>query len=291
MITGPAPLPSPQVESLVHRLGRSDHARLVIVVCDGLGSSNAANLAITDAFFSGLATTAGLQVPCPWSRAAATSHHGEDVGVSLTVNAEHDLYRWGPITWAPSLLDGDGGFPRTPADLWEHADVDEIRRECRAQLERAILWGFDPSHLSAHLNALCARPEFFDVYLGLAVDYRLPISLPDPSVDLGFPARQLAAEEGILVPDRVVVAPQGAESRPLLDAAIANLEPGVTELHVRPAVDSPELRTITPHWAAHVGDAHLVTADWVFRSALARSGAELIGFRELRKAQRARPAT
>ena len=261
------------------------------MVCDGLGSSNAANLAITDAFQTGVATTAELQVPCPWSRGAAAEHQGEDVGVCLTVNAEHDLYRWGPITYAPSLLDGDGGFPRTPADLWEHADVDEVLRECRAQLERAILWGFDPSHLSAHLNALCARPEFFDVYLGLAVDYQLPISLPDPTVDLGFPARELAAEEGILVPDRVALAPLNAEARPVLDAALELLEPGVTELHVRPAQDSPELRGITPHWASRVADAHLVTGDWVFRSALARSGAELIGFRELRRAQRALAAT
>lgn len=273
--------------SLLHLLGRSDDAKLVIVVCDGLGSSNAANMAIADAFHNGVATSASLQVPCPWSRGAAAQHTGEDVGVCLTVNAEHDLYRWGPITYAPSLLDGDGGFPRTPADLWEHADVEEVLRECRAQLERAILWGFDPSHLCAHLSALCARPEFFDVYLGLAVDYQLPISLPDPTVDLGFPARELAAEEGILVPDRVAVAPLNTEARPVLDAAIELLEPGVTELHVRPALDSPELRALTPHWPARVADAHLVTDDWVFRSALARSGAELIGFREIRRAQRA----
>lgn len=276
--------------SLLEHLGRGDDAKLVIVVCDGLGSSNAANLGVLEAMRSGVGTTTELQVPCPWARAAAAAHQGEDVGVCLTVNAEHDLYRWGPITQAPSLLDGDGGFPRTPADLWEHADVDEVRRECRSQLERAVLWGFDPSHLSAHLNALCARPEFFDVYLELAIDYRLPISLPDPSVDLGFPARQLAADEGVLVPDRVVAAPWNHEARPVLDAALLALEPGVTELHVRPAVDSPELRSLTPHWAAWVADLHLVTSDWVFRSALARSGAELIGFRQIRQAQRSLPA-
>ena len=54
---------------------------------------------------------------------------GEDVGVRLTLNSEHELYRWGPITQAPSLLDGDGGFPRTLTDVWDHADLDEVRRE------------------------------------------------------------------------------------------------------------------------------------------------------------------
>ena len=259
----------------------------MIIVCDGLGSSNAANIGVATALRTGIATTATLQVPCPWARGAAVDHRGEDVGVALTVNAEYEVYRWGPITHAPSLLGGDGGFPQTPADLWEHADVDETRRECRAQLERAVLFGFDPSHLRAHLDALCSRPEFFDVYLELAIEYRLPMSLPDPAVDLGFPARKLAADEGVLTPDHVVTAiAPGGPARSAFDAAIADLRAGVTEIHVQPAVDSPELRALSPDWSARVSDAHLVTDDWTLRSAIERSGAELIGFRELRRAQR-----
>ena len=142
------------MSSLLGHLDRPDDARLVIVVADGLGESNAANIACFEALRDGLATTAGLQMPCPWSRGARAMYRGEDLGVSLTLNAEHDSYRWGPMTQAPSLLDGDGGFPRTPDDLWEHADPEETLRECRAQIERAILWGFDISHLSAHLNGL-----------------------------------------------------------------------------------------------------------------------------------------
>ena len=68
-------------------------------------------------------------VPGPWSRQAAAQYRGEDIGVHLTLNAEHDLYRWGPLTRAPSLLDGDGGFPRTTSDLWDHADLEEVRRD------------------------------------------------------------------------------------------------------------------------------------------------------------------
>ncbi len=273
--------------ALLERLGRRQTDRLVVLVCCGLGSSNAANLGIGAALSNGVATSAGLQVPCPWARGAAAIHHADDVGVHLTFNAEHDTYRWGPITRAPSLLDGDGGFPRTVTDLGEHADVDEVRRECRAQVERAMLWGFDPTHLGSHLDALCLRPELFDVYLELAVDAALPMSLPDPGVDVGFPARDLAAEEGVLVPDHVVCAPRGTESRGAVDAALRKLRPGVTEIQVRPAADTPELRAITGRWSANVSDAHLVTDDWAFRAALDRSGAELIGYRHLRNAQRA----
>lgn len=272
--------------ALLEKLGRPPTDRLAILVCDGLGSSNAANIGIQNALRTGVATSAGLQVPCPWARGAAAGHQGDDVGVALTVNAEHDVYRWGPITRAPSLHDGDGGFPRTAADLGEHADLDETRRECRAQIERAVLWGFDPTHLSSHLDALCLRPELFDVYLELAYDFSLPISLPDPSIDVGFPARDLADQEGILVADHVVAAARGQESRSVIDEALRSLQPGVTEIHIRPAADTPELRAVSPRWTANVSDAHLVTDDWAFRAALGRSGAELIGFRELRSAQR-----
>ncbi len=268
-------------------MGRSPDEVLVIVACDGLGMSNAANRGVSAALATGIATSADLLVPCPWARAAAADYHGEDIGVSLTFLAQYDRYRWGPITNAPSLLDGDGGFPRSADDLGEHADIDEVRREARAQLERAVLWGFDPTHLSSHFDALCLRPELFDVYLQLAIEFRLPLSIPHAGIDLGYPARDLAADEGIMVADRVVSLPWGRESRPAVDHAIDNLEPGVTEIRVRPAIDSPELRAISQTWSAHVSDAHLVTDDWSFRAALARSGAELIGYGELRAAQRA----
>ena len=118
--------------ALAERLGFPPDAKLLIVNCNDLGSSHAANLGVYEALREGVATSATLMVPCPWARDAAARYRGEDVGVHLTLNAEYDLYRWGPITHAPSLLDGDGGFPRTLEDVWDHADLDEVRRELRA---------------------------------------------------------------------------------------------------------------------------------------------------------------
>src|ERR1700728_1588665 len=194
----------------------------------------------------------GLVVPGPWAREAAARYRGEDVGVHLTLNAEYDLFRWGPITHCPSLLDGDGGFPRTVEDLWDHADTDEVRRECRAQIERAVYWGFDVSHLSCHLAALESRPEFFDVALELAAEFALPLRLPDASAErqLGFPLRSLAAEEGVISPDHLVRAHRNRSLRGALDQLLTDLQPGVTEVVLRPAQDTPELRAVVPDWAA-----------------------------------------
>jgi hypothetical protein len=277
------------VVTLAERLGYGADDRLLIVNCDDLGSTHAANIGVYESLRGGIATSATLMVPCPWARDAAARYRGEDVGVHLTLNAEHDHYRWGPITHAPSLLDGDGGFPRTLRDIWDHADLDEVRRELRAQIERAILWGFDVSHIDSHMGTVQLRPEFFDIYLDLAVEFGLPMRLSGASTErtIGFPFRGLAADEGVVFPDNFVLVRNGVGSRRDIERAVMELRPGVTEVYIHPAVDSPELRAASPDWAARVDDHDLVTNDRSLRSMLERAGVQRIGFRALRDAQRA----
>lgn len=276
------------VSTLAERLGHPPEARLLLVNCDDLGSTHSANVGVYECLRQGLATSATLMVPCPWSREAAARYRGEDVGVHLTLNSEWDEYRWGPITHAPSLVDGDGGFPRTVEEVFDHADLDEVRRECRTQIERAILWGFDVSHLDSHMGPLQLRPEFFDVYLELAVDFGLPLRLSEASSEraIGFPFRRLAAEEGVVFPDRFVHLP-GAGVRESLEKVLSDLRPGVTEVLAHPAVDSDELRAASPDWSRRVDDHAALTRDQAMRSLIERVGAVLIGYRELRDLQRA----
>ena len=274
--------------SLAERLGHPADAKLLIVTCDDLGFTASANVAVYEALREGVATSAALMVPCAWSRDAAARYRGEDVGVNLTLNAEQETYRWGPITSSPSLLDGDGGFPRTVEDAWDHADLDEVRRECRAQIERAIVWGFDVSHVSSHLGTLELRPDFFDVFLELSVEFGLPLRLADAGAEriAGFPFRRLAAEAGAVFPDRVVVCGPGARRR--VERALFELEAGVTEICLHPAVDTDEVRAATTDWAGRVEDHAYLSRDPSLRDLVRRSGAVLIGWRELRELQRAR---
>jgi predicted glycoside hydrolase/deacetylase ChbG (UPF0249 family) len=212
---------------------------------------------------------------------------GDDIGVHLTLNAEHEIYRWGPVTHAPSLVSGDGGFPRSIDDLWEHADPDEVRRECRTQIERAMAWGVDVTHLAPHLTAITLRPEFFDIYLELAVDFALPIRLPSTvtATQAGFPFRDLAAEEGVIFPDHFDHDWRPG-SRDRLFATLEDLPVGVTEIHVQPAVDTPEVRALGPGTDGWIDDRRLMVDDAEVAEALTRSGAVLIGYRELRAVMR-----
>ena len=277
------------MNTLAERLGYASDSRLVILSCDDLGASHASNVGVFRALHDGAATCASLMVPAAWARHAADSARpNDDIGVHVTLNSEHNSYRWGPVTRAPSLQSGEGGFPRTLEDLWQHADPDEVLRELRAQVERALVWGVDVTHLAPHLSAITLRPEFFDVYLELAAEYRLPIRLPSTITpeQAGFPFRHLAAEEGVVFPDHFDHDWRAGSKRRVFDA-IERLAPGVTEIHVQPAIDTPEVRAIAgPSADGWIADLELVTSSEL-RSALAGADTVLIGFRELREVMRA----
>jgi predicted glycoside hydrolase/deacetylase ChbG (UPF0249 family) len=275
------------VATLAERLGYAPDAKLLVVNCDDLGSTRSANVAVYDALRNGVATSASLMVPCPWARDAAAQYRGEDVGVHLTLNSEWETYRWGPITQSSSLLDGDGGFPRTVEDTWDHADLDEVRRECRAQIERAIMWGFDVSHLDSHMGTLQQRADFFDVYLELAVDFGLPLRMAGASAErvVGFPFRRLAEEEGVVFPDHFVLSPVGARRR--IERVLFDLRPGVTEILLHPGIDTDELRAAYGDWGGRVEDHAYLCEDPSLRDLIERAGVQLIGYRRLRELQRA----
>ena len=88
---------------------------------------------------------------------------------------------------------------------------------------------------------------------------------------LGFPARSRAAEEGVVFTDHLLRVP-AVGSRATVEARLAGLAPGVTEVLVHPAVDSPELRSLAADWTDRVDDLALCTGDWLRGGARARPG-------------------
>lgn len=266
---------------LAERLGLGHDGRAVIVTADDFGLCHAATEGVLEALRAGAATSAGLLVAAPWAREAAARAGGFDVGVELALTAELPRYRWGPVTYAPSLLGGDGGFPSTVADLHDHADPDEVRRECRAQLDRAVLYGVAPTHLSVHAGALLGAPALFDVVVELAREARLPLRLPgrDAAAHLGFPLHRLADEAGVVHPDELLSVDAALESPDDFAAALA---PGVTELVARPALDTDELRAIAPDAARRAADLDGLLAFGGLVSAMSHAGIAILGWADLR---------
>ena len=146
--------------SLAERLGYAPDARLLIVNCDDLGSSRAANVAIYEALRDGLATKRDAHGAVPVGarrrgdvprRRRRRAPHAQRRVEQLPLGSDHALAE--PARRRRRV-------PRTVEDVWDHADLDEVRKECRAQVERAIYWGFDVATSTATwARCSCARPS------------------------------------------------------------------------------------------------------------------------------------
>jgi hypothetical protein len=73
----------------------------------------------------------------------------------------------------------------------------------------------------------------------------------------------------------------------VVEKTLFDLQPGITEVYFHPAADTDELRASHPDWANRVEDHLTLTRDPAFTDLVERSGAQLIGYRDLRDLQRA----
>lgn len=139
-------------------LGYPDEARLLIINADDFGMCHAVNEAIFKTFKEGVVTSTSLMVPCPWAlHAMHLLKENPDIpfAVHLTLVAEAPHYRWGSVSSkesVPSLLTDTGYFYDLEGinKLLEVADLNEIEREFRAQIEVVLAAGLSPTHLDWH---------------------------------------------------------------------------------------------------------------------------------------------
>ena len=58
----------------------------------------------------------------------------------------------------PTLVDSLGRLAPDTPPVAEHAALDQVERELRAQVERALAYGIRPTHLDSHMGALFTTP-------------------------------------------------------------------------------------------------------------------------------------
>jgi predicted glycoside hydrolase/deacetylase ChbG (UPF0249 family) len=264
---------------LAGRLGHQAGDRLLLITCDDLGASHAGNLAIHASLAAGVATGASLMVPCPWAREAASLCAGFPIGVHLTLTSEFAGYRWRGLTAGHSLHDADGFLHAGQAAAIAAITAAEAMKECSAQIETALSWGVDVTHLDVHMDVLMLRNDLFDAYLDLALAYRLPIRSGEGAL------RDRARARGIVTPDRLLY-PWPRPARDVLIEALETLPSGVTEIFAHPVRPSAELDGYDPRFAGlRMADASGMT-DAALPERLAQHGVQRISQRELRALQR-----
>ncbi|MEZ4767979.1 MAG: polysaccharide deacetylase family protein [Caldilineales bacterium] len=293
-------------------LGFSPTDRVVVLHADDIGMCQATLPAYADLLDAGLISSAAAMVPCPWFNAVAElcrRRAGDgrlDMGVHLTLTAEWTAYRWRPLSTADpasGLLDGEGCFPARALPVQQAADLDAVRRELVAQIERALAAGIDVTHVDSHMLTLF-QPRLSHVYIEVAQRFGVPpllVRIPASwLIGMGYSEDEVEAAErqiddaalaGLPVFDYLAVLSLDeyedrlGEIRRVLDEAPA----GLSMILFHPAVDTPELRAIAPDWRCRVADYRLFSGDNL-RPLLDAAGVHVIGYRALRDAMRARNA-
>ncbi len=291
-------------QSLVERLGHAPTDKLLIINCDDFGMSHAENQATFDSLVNGVATSATVMMPCPWVPEVARwrkDHPGAGLGVHLTLTSEWSGYRWAGVLGReliPSLLDDDGYLPRDNEPLWEKADVDEAYAECRAQVERAIAMGLEPTHLDNHMGSIQTSAELWPIYLRLAEEFDLPVRMADAGLYAAMGEggrRDIYADKGILGPDVLIHGPWPLDITPAdglddvpryYNDVLRWLKPGtVTELYLHTGIDGPELQAISGSHERRQADRDWLCAPET-RALIDELGITLINYRPIRELQR-----
>ncbi|MGQ0642851.1 MAG: polysaccharide deacetylase family protein [Gemmatimonadaceae bacterium] len=279
-----------QTRTLAERLGLPRDAKLLILHADDLGMAHSVNVASFEALDTGVISSASIMVPTPWISevaAYARAHPNADLGLHLTLNSEWDTYRWGSVESkdkVPSLLDSSGTFPSTVPPLVAKAKLDEVEREIRAQIDRAMALGIRPTHLDSHMGALFATPELIATYVKVAHDYRLPFLALRAN-----PPMPLSQTDVVL--DALIVAGEDVprdQWQAFYLNAIANLKPGLTEMIVHLGRDDAELRAVMvnhePYGSAwRQRDLDVITSP-EFKKALQDNRVTLVTWRDVHRA-------
>lgn len=60
----------------------------------------------------------------------------------------------------------------------KNASADEVEAEIKAQIDRAVTMGFQPTHLDSHMGTLFADFEFLKRYIKTGIEYQIPVMFP-----------------------------------------------------------------------------------------------------------------
>jgi len=155
----------------------------LLIRCDDIGMCHSVNMAAKQVLETSLPISASVMFVCPWYQEAMDilkNYPNVSIGVHLTLNAEWKNYRWGPIigaAGAPTLVDSCGYFfPSRKLFFANNPKIDEVEKELRAQLERALKSGLRIDYLDTHMSTISETPEYRDIVVKLAEEYKLGIS-------------------------------------------------------------------------------------------------------------------
>lgn len=148
--------------------------KYLILNADDFGYSHGVNYGIIESHLRGVLTSTTLMAGMPGFEHAvslAKAHPSLGVGVHLTLTCGRPV-----LSGHRTLAEPNGDFHRVS---YYHTDdqpldQDEVYREWKAQIEKVIAAGIQPTHLDSHHHVHTFR-NLEDVFVRLAREYDLPV--------------------------------------------------------------------------------------------------------------------
>ncbi len=283
-------------KNIAEKLGYHKDAKLLIVHADDIGLTQSVNTASIEAFNKGGITSGSIMVPCPWFQDFAEyfkSHPDLDVGIHATLTAEWDFYKWDgvmPSSEISSLLDENGYFYSSVEEVALNADPAEVEKELRAQIERAIEFGINPTHLDTHMGSVAAKPELIQIYLKLGKEYNLPVLIPRIWI-LAMPEanRSMIEREYVLVDGFFMMnaEPTDMSWSEAYEQGIKKLKPGLNQMIVHLAIDNAEMQAVSVNHPAFGSSWRQKDLDFVtsqeFKEMLKANDIQLVTWRAIQE--------
>ena len=283
-----------QKPTLAERLDHSKDAKLLIIHADDLGVSHSENSASIAAFEKGIVNSGSIMVPCPWFpeiAAYSVEHPEADLGLHLTLTAEWETYKWRPVSpnaEVPGLVNEKGFLYDNCQDVVLKASVEEVEKEIRAQIERALAFGVHVSHLDSHMGCLF-NPKFFETYLKVGREYNLPVLLLFSGLQQFPNMAEKIQSSDILIQDVFMAYPEQAAKgmEEFYTNVLRNLPVGVSQILIHIAYDDAEMQAVTinhPDYGAawRQKDFDFFTSE-TCRKILEEENIQLVTWREIGK--------
>lgn len=240
--------------SVQEQLGYSSDARLLIVHADDIGMSHSVNQATFHAMREGTVNSGSIMVPCPWFPEAASyfkQHPELDLGLHLTLTAEWQDFKWSALSGNGqdySLHNELGYMYADVLSVVNNANPADVEQELIAQIEQALAIGIQPTHLDSHMGTLFATEAFFQAYVKVGRQFKLPILLPRALLHAQRPELLATLRTNEILIDQLEMAEPDLEPE-AWDAyytdIIKNLSPGITEIIIHAGFSDKELNAVT----------------------------------------------
>lgn len=288
-------------QSILTKLGYQETDRLVIIHADDVGMCHATLKAFDDLWNFGTVTSGATMVPCPWFPAVAEycrKNPEADMGVHATLNSEWSVYRWGALSTVDQttgLIDQDGYLHRSTDATIKHASQEAVDAEIKAQIEKAVHSGINITHVDSHMGTVFA-PKFLESYIQHAIAHAVPPMQPrvdavgvesmgvsEEDKKILSPLLEKLENQGIPLIDGIMMMPLHNPNNQLeaVKEMLSKVPAGITHFILHPAVDTPELRALSPDWESRVANYETLMNP-KFKELIKNEGIKLIGFKALR---------